>query len=442
MGKRLEHIQRFLHTNMWSADPAALPRRRRVLIYALQMFHALYRRAGQGDLVLHAMSLVYTTLLSLVPLLAVSFSVLKAFDVHNQVQPALDQVLQPLGERGAQISQRLVAFVENVKAGVLGSLGLLFLFYTVLSLLEKVEAAFNSIWHNTKPRTALRRFTDYLSLLMVGPVLVFTGLGLTASMTSTAFVQNLISHEPFGTLYYFLGVLGPYVLIIGAFHFAYVFVPNTKVSQKAAFVGAVIAGVLWKTVGWAFATFIANSTNYNAIYSSFAILITFMIWIYLSWLILLLGGQISFYVQNPQYLRYSTDQPAISISNRERLAFAIMQEAGLRFHVGRPAADIVVLSELFDVPTPFVKEVADLLIRAGLLLETDSEGSMLLPARDLETIPLPAILDAVRHGPGGSGALPPLEATGSLGEIFTTLDSAGKGALGERTLRDLIVEGK
>lgn len=442
MGKRLEQVQRFLHTGMWNADPATLPRSRRMLIYTLQMFHALYRRAGQGDLVLHAMSLVYTTLLSLVPLLAVSFSVLKAFDVHNQIQPTLDQLLQPLGERGTQISQRLVAFVENMKAGVLGSLGLLFLFYTVLSLLEKVEAAFNSIWHNTKPRTALRRFTDYLSLLMVGPVLVFTGLGLTASMTSTAFVQNLISHEPFGTLYYFLGVLAPYVLIIGAFHFAYVFVPNTKVSQKAAFVGAVVAGILWKTIGWAFATFVANSTNYNAIYSSFAILITFMIWIYLSWLVLLLGGQISFYVQNPQYLRFTTDQPVMSISNRERLAFAIMQEVALRFHVGRPAADIVVLSELFDVPTPFVKEVAELLMRAGLLLETDNGGSTLLPARDLETIPLSAILDAVRHGPGGTGALPPLKASGGLGEIFTTLDSAGKSALGERTLRDLVVEGK
>lgn len=442
MGKRLEQVRRFLHTDMWSTDAAAVTRRRRMLIYILQMFHALYRRAGQGDLVLHAMSLVYTTLLSLVPLLAVSFSVLKAFDVHNQIQPTLDQVLQPLGERGAQISQRLVAFVENMKAGVLGSVGLLMLFYTVLSLLEKIEAAFNSIWHNTKPRTALRRFTDYLSLLMVGPVLVFTGLGLTASMTSTAFVQNLISHEPFGTLYYFLGLLAPYVLIIGAFHFAYVFVPNTKVSHKAAFVGALVAGILWKTVGWAFATFVASSTNYNAIYSSFAILITFMIWIYLSWLILLLGGQISFYVQNPQYLRFTTDQPVMSISNRERLAFAIMQEVGLRFHVGRPAADVVVLSELFDIPTPFVKEVADLLIRAGLLLETDTEANTFLPARDLESIPLAAILNAVRHGPGGTRALPPLAPDGALTHIFSTLDAAGTNALGERTLRDLVVEGK
>lgn len=442
MAKRFEKIQRFLHTDMWTADPATLNRRRRMLIHVLQMFHALYRRAGQGDLVLHAMSLVYTTLLSLVPLLAVSFSVLKAFDVHNQIQPTLDQILQPLGERGAQITQRLVAFVENMKAGVLGSVGLLMLFYTVLSLLEKVEAAFNSIWHNTKPRTALRRFTDYLSLLMVGPVLVFTGLGLTASMTNTSFVQNLISHEPFGTLYYFLGQLAPYVLIIGAFHFAYVFVPNTKVSQRAAFVGALVAGILWRTVGWAFATFVANSTNYNAIYSSFAILITFMIWIYLSWLILLLGGQISFYVQNPQYLRFTTDKPVMSISNCERLAFAIMQEVGLRFHVGRPPADIVVLSELFDVPTPFVRDVADLLIRAGLLLETDAETNTLLPARDLETIPLAAILDAVRYGPGGTRALPPLKVAGALSDVFTKLDTAGNEALGERTLRDLVVDGK
>lgn len=442
MGKRLERIQRFLRTDMWADNRLTSKRRRRMLIYALQMFHALYRRAGQGDLVLHAMSLVYTTLLSLVPLLAVSFSVLKAFDVHNQIQPTLDQLLQPLGERGTQITQRLVDFVENMKAGVLGSVGLLMLFYTVLSLLEKVEAAFNSIWHNTKPRTALRRFTDYLSLLMVGPVLVFTGLGLTASMTSTAFVQNLISHEPFGTLYYFLGLLAPYVLIIGAFHFAYVFVPNTKVSHKAAFVGALVAGVLWRTVGWAFATFVANSTNYNAIYSSFAILITFMIWIYLSWLILLLGGQISFYVQNPQYLRFTTDQPVMSISNRERLAFAIMQEVGLRFHVGRPPADIVVLSDLFDVPTPFVSEVAELLIRAGILLETDAETNTLLPARDLETITLAAILSAVRHGPGGTRALPPLKATGALGDVFTILDNSGMEMLKERTLRDLVAQGK
>lgn len=186
----------------------------------------------EGGLDYRAMSLVYTTLLSLAPLLAVSFSVLTAFGVHNQMEPVLLELVAPLGRQGAEIVDRIIGFVSNIKVGVLGFVGFATLFYTVLSLLQKIEESFNHVWRVKRLRSFQRRFSDYLSVLLVGPVLVFSALGLIASMANTEIAQTIIGREPFGTLYYLLGLILPYLLIVGAFTFAYRFIPNTHVNFR------------------------------------------------------------------------------------------------------------------------------------------------------------------------------------------------------------------
>lgn len=265
---------------LWSVDLAGLPAWERLLVRAMRIAYVVVRDLADGQLTLRAMSLVYTTLLSLVPLLAVSFSVLKAFGVHNQIEPLLLNLLAPLGEKGLEITRRIIQFVENVKAGVLGSLGLALLIYTVVSLIQKVERAFNFTWHVTHERPFSQRFSDYLSVIVIGPVLVFAALGITASVMSTSVVRRLSAIQPFGCLLAFGGRVIPYLLVIAAFAFIYVFVPNTRVRARSALAGAVVAGVLWETTGWVFASFIAGSARYTVIYSTFAGLILFMIWLY------------------------------------------------------------------------------------------------------------------------------------------------------------------
>ncbi|NJD07010.1 MAG: YihY/virulence factor BrkB family protein, partial [Methylococcaceae bacterium] len=264
---------------------------------------ALQRELTEGGLTQRAAALVYCSLLSLAPLLAVSFSLLKAFGVHNQIQPFLLEMLAPLGNQAGEISSRIIGFVENVQVGVLGFVGLATLFYTVVSLLGQVEESFNHIWRIRQPRPWVRRFSDYLSVVLVGPVLLFAGVGITASMSSSALAQRLIALEPFGTAYYLAGLVLPYVLVSAAFAFGYLFIPNTKVGLKPAAIGGVAAGLGWKLSGSLFTRFVADSAEYSAIYSGFAVVLVFMIWIYLSWIIVLLGGAVAFHCQHPSYLR-------------------------------------------------------------------------------------------------------------------------------------------
>ncbi|CAN0575897.1 unnamed protein product, partial [Ectocarpus sp. 12 AP-2014] len=261
--------------------------------------YALARDVISGNLTLHSMSLVYTTLLSIVPLLALSFSVLKALGVHQRMEPFLYQFFEPMGPQGIQIAEQILGFVDNMKVGVLGSVGLALLVYTVVSLVQKIERSFNMIWRVPDMRSMAQRFSNYLSVIMVGPLLMVSAIGVSATIFSSSIVQSLIAIEPFGSLIIVLTRFTPFMLVVGAFTFVYVFIPNTRVKLRYAFIGGLVAGVSWQAAGMLFASFVAGSAKYEAIYSSFAIGIILLIWIYLNWMILLLGASLSFYLQNP-----------------------------------------------------------------------------------------------------------------------------------------------
>jgi membrane protein len=306
MNKQMMQWYEDVTNRLWRDDLRQLHGWRRVLVIAVRLVVVTIRQLLNGELNLRAMSLVYTTLLSVVPLLAVSFSVLKGFGVHNQIEPLLLNFLAPLGSRGVELTNNIITFVENIKVGVLGSVGLVFLLYTVVSLIQKIESAFNSVWQVGQMRGLVQRISNYLSVILIGPVLVFAALGLTATAMSHSVVQQLLSVEHLGDALLTLSKLAPYMLII------------------AALIGGVVAGVLWQSSGWAFAAFIASSSKYAAIYSGFAIVIMLLIWLYVNWLVLLLGAQVAFYLQYPQYL---TRHPvALRPSNRlrERLALQLM----------------------------------------------------------------------------------------------------------------------
>ena len=329
MANPLANLLESLQTLIWKDDLHQLSPTRRLLVQTLRVLYVLLRDLLAGELNLRAMSLVYTTLLSLVPLLALSFSVLKGFGVHNQIQPLLYRFLEPLGPKGVELAGHVVNFVENVKVGVLGTLGLIFLIYTVLSLLQKIEAAFNYVWRVERLRSLGQRFSSYLSVVLIGPVLVFASAGMTATVMSHELVRALAEIEPFGTLLLAASKLLPYVLVALAFTIVYIFIPNTRVRMIPAAIGGLVAGFLWHTA------FIASSTKYTAIYSGFAILVLLLIWLYVNWLVLLLGSQIAFYVQHPQYVTQQRVRLVLSNRLKEQLALAVMYEVGRNHHLSR-----------------------------------------------------------------------------------------------------------
>jgi membrane protein len=357
----------------------------------------IIRDVVQGELTLWTMSLVYTTLLSMVPLLALSFSVLKAFGVHNQVEPLLDNLLAPLGEQGQEVSSRLIEFIERMNVGVLGTLGLALLIYTVVSLMQKIEESFNAIWHVTQLRSIAERFSRYLSVLLIGPLLVFAAIGITASAMSSQIVQAVLAIEPLGSLVLAGGKLVPYLLVIGAFTFVYVFVPNTRVMLLPALAAGVFGGILWQSAGWAFAAFVVSSARYSAIYSSFAVLVLFLIWLYVSWLVLLIGADVSFYLQHPEYLYAKPGEPRLSNRMRERLALAAMHLIGSHFVRGQPPWTLHQLTQRLGMPMHSVNVVLEALESGRLVTQTNDDPPAYVPARELSQVSISELLETVRR---------------------------------------------
>jgi membrane protein len=355
------------------------------------------------------------------------------------VEPLLLNLVAPLGEQGNELVINILGFVENMKVGVLGSLGLALLLYTVVSLIQKVESAFNYVWRTESTRSLSRRFSDYLSVIMVGPVLVFSAIGMTASMMSSEVVQTLLTIEPFGSIVVILSKLMPFILIIFAFAFVYLFVPNTKVSLRSAFVGAMVGGALWQTTGMLFATFASSSTKYAAIYSGFAILVLFMIWLYLSWLILLIGAQFAYYHQYPEQVRLSSQRVPLSGRFREQMGLLVLYHIAERFIHDGKALTMNALADKLAMPGDRIIEVLNLLQQRGLLVASVNEPAEYLLLHDPDTLSVYRLLNLLRQPDEEQSMMEGrLQSVPGVDTLMQQVELAVREHLGGMTLRDLV----
>ncbi len=427
-----------LNDLVWETPVNKLSRRLQPFLTSLRIGHLIIRDLLDGQLTLRSMGLVYTTLLALVPLLAVSFSVLKGFDVHNKLEGVMMNLLAPLGDKGAEITQRVISFVDNIKAGVLGSLGLALLLYTVISLLQKIERAFNFTWRVSEHRPFAQRFSGYLSIVLIGPVLIFSAIGMTASISGASLVKDAMEIEAISTLLTFVGRLVPYVLIISAFTMIYILVPNTKVKFKSALVGGVVSGILWETTGWVFTVFVVGSTKYTAIYSAFATLVVFMIWLYLSWLIMLIGGSIAFYYQHPEHRNLLSRILRLSNRMREKVSLLILALIGQHYYQNKPAWTMDDLAKRLNVGVEAIGLLMSNLVKIGLLVRTEGDMPGYLPAQAPETMKLNQIITLVRQtGESSYLKLENLPQIDVIDSLYSDIESAVYNSVGERTLRDI-----
>jgi len=402
----------------------------RILTHVLQYLYAVLRDIVSGQLTLRSMSLVYTTLLSVVPLLAFSFAVLKGLGVGEELKVRLATVLEPLGDKGAEITSELMALVESVNGSVLGGIGLVFFIYTAISMVQKVEESFNYVWYVAKPRSFGRRFTEYMLVLLTGPVVIVIALGAIASL-------QLPDNPYFGTLFATTSKLTPYLLVTAVFTFLYWYMPNTVVHFGAALVGGVAGGFLWATVGVIFAAFIATAARTQAVYASFATAISALIWLYLNWLILLIGAQLAFYFQNPAYLRIGRREPRLSNAMRERLSLNTMLLVGSAFRDSDKNIDLSELSSQLRIPSITLAPIIAGLEKNGLL--TTNEQENLLPGREMSRMSLTDILDVVRVD-GETGSYRDPKWSGLVDSLGSDVDAAVEETLSGRTLADLLDE--
>jgi membrane protein len=427
------------NTLVWETSLSAMPGLQAWLVQMLRILIATGRDIADGLPTLRAMGLVYTTLLSLVPLLAVSFSVLKGFGVHNQVEPLLLNLLAPLGEQGVEITEKIISFVDNVNVRVLGSLSLVFLFYTVISLLTKIEQALNNTWRIKNYRGLIQRISEYISIIMVGPVLIFSGIGLAASIKTSTVANALASMHGYGTLIWIVSNVTSFLLIVGAIAFIYILVPNEKVKFRSAFTGAVAAALMWKVTGWLFSTFVAGSTKYSAIYSGFAVTIIFMIWLYLSWLILLIGATIAFYHQHPE--RTSSRQQVLRLSARlrEKIGLLLMLRVGQSFHSDDRKLTKQQLSKSLDIAAEALALVIRPLEAHGLLAESCDRHRVYMPGKSMDRIMIRDIYDAVRSAQESTYLNPDNVASDkSVDTLLHDINASIENVIGDMSLLDLV----
>jgi membrane protein len=376
-------------------DLASAPVWQRFLYRSLQIAYASLRDLANGHLSLRAMSLVYTTLITLVPLLAISFSVLKGFGVHNQIEPMLLNLLEGLGpEKSQEVATRVIDFVDNVEVGVLGAVGLALLIYAVISLMQKIESAFNYIWRVGQNRTFAQRFSNYLSVLVMGPLLIFISAGITTTVRNYEFFQQIIAFSGLGSVLGLLGILVPWFVMAIGFTFIYTYMPNTKVRISAAFIGALVAALLWKVMGYMFSSFIAGSADYVAIYAAFATLIVLMIWLYASWLVVLIGSNVAFYVQYPRYLRISREPLVLSPHMRMILGLAILSVIAQRHYSGEEPAGSEALSRELNVPILAIQHVLAILEDGGIIIGAEKKDPIVYyPGMPFDRTPLQTAID-------------------------------------------------
>lgn len=382
---------------------------------------------------LRASALAYTTVLSMVPLLAVAFSISKGFGFQNST--FIRTLLMQATTGNPEVVETIIGYINNTNVSTLGVAGVTLLFMTVISLLGNIEASFNSIFGVKSQRSLWRKFSDYLAVTMVCPLLIIVAISSTASLQSTHVVQQILSVSVFSTLYIALLKLLPYFTTWLALLFIYVFIPNTRVRFPAALGGAVIAGSLWQLVQMAYIQYQATSTNYNAIYGSFAQVPLFLIWTFISWIIVLLGAEICFALQYSESYYSEARMNEYSFDDRQKLGVLVLALITHMFQSGRPTPTNEDIAHRLGAPVKLVNHVMFMLAQSGVVVKVDRErGEAYTLARPPQSVRIVDVMQSLSLYRDTTGREPFESNADFLAPIFAQIGQAARASEGNLTL--------
>lgn len=386
-----------------------LTRSRGLLVRMLRIVVLTFRGLSEDRCQLRASSLTFYSLLSVVPVVAMIFGIAKGFGFERNLQ---DILLERLAGQEA-VAMRIIDFahalLENVQGGLVAGIGVLLLFYTIIKILSHIENAFNDIWGIQNPRTFTRKITDYLSLMLICPVLFILSSAATVIIASgvRTVIDSISLLGPVAPLIFFLLKFLPYCVLWILFTFLYMFIPNTRVHFISALLAGIIAGTIYHLFQGAYIYFQVNMTRYNAIYGSFAALPLFFLWLQVSWLIVLFGAEVSFAHQNVDTYEFEQDCLNASPAFKRLLSLRIVHLLVQDFAKGAPARSALEISHELEIPIRLAQQLLFNLVSSGILSEASIQGGRdtgYQPGRDPDTLTIKAIIDALEHT--GSDAIP------------------------------------
>ncbi len=382
--------------NLWESDPEGHFGLRREFSNALRVISLIFRDFLDDRCLLRASALSFNTILSLVPFFAITFAVLKGLGVHNALEP---RILSGLTAGSQEIAGRIIQYINNTKMGSVGAVGLVALIVTVVTLLGNIEDAFNDIWGVTETRTYSRKFSDYVSVVVITPILLLAAASITTSLQSETLVRLLIGTEYIGDFILILFKLVPYVSIWIALVFLYIFIPNTKVSFRSALVGGLLTGVIWQIAQWAYIHFQIGVSKYNAIYGTLSALPIFMVWIYTSWIIVLFGVEVVYAHQNRKTFLNDIHHPAINYASRELAALVLLLAVADSYEKDETPWTCDLLAGETSIPVRIVKELLTEMADVKYVVATGGDDPAYVPARAPEHMHITEFIEDMKnHG--------------------------------------------
>ena len=390
----------FIRVDIWRIRLADLPFGRSFLIKQLRMIILAFRGYDEDRCLLRASSLTFYTLLSIVPVAAMFFGVAKGFGFERRLQEELFNRFPGQEEVLNQIISFSNSLLEQTQGGLIAGIGMLVLFWSVLKVLGHIEMALNDIWGIKESRSWGRKFSDYLSIMLISPLLVLISGSATVFIKTqvTQVTQKVELLGVISPLIFLLLNFTPYVLIWTLFTILYVIMPNTKVNFKAGLLGGVVAGTLYQIAQWGYISFQIGAAKYNAIYGSFAALPLFLMWLQISWWIVLFGAELSFANQNVDTYEYEPDSLKVSPGFKKLLALQIAHLVIKKFENGdRPLTDSQISAQL-EMPIRLVHNLLFDLVESGLVSEIKTKADKKFayqPARDINKMTIQYVLEAL-----------------------------------------------
>ncbi|NOY37423.1 MAG: YihY/virulence factor BrkB family protein [Chlorobi bacterium] len=372
----LQDIAQFLTHDIWRVQLADLPRKKSFIYRQIRIIILAFRGFFEDKIQLRASALTYYTMLSIVPVLAMIFGVAKGFGIENKITEELMRNFQGQKEVLNWVISFAHRMLDTTKGGFVAGLGLLLLFWAVMKVLGNIEGAFNNIWQIQKSRSFFRKLSDYLSVLLIAPVLVFVSSSVTVFISSQ--VSNISEGNTvlgyIGPLIMSLLKLSPYVMIWLLFTFIYMTMPNTKVRFSGALVAGIVAGTMFQFIQWGYIYFQVGVSRYNAIYGSFAAIPLFMIWLQISWLVVLFGAELSFAYQNVTRYEFEADIENLSRNLFKQFALYIVSLITKRFIAGEKALTATKIAVELKLPVRLVRRVLFDLTDSGILSELTTDN--------------------------------------------------------------------
>lgn len=362
----IRKIKDFFHNEVIKVDLKSKSSRRQFVIRQIRIYVYAFKGFFEDRAALRASSLTYFTMLSIVPIFAMAFGIASGFGFEDRMDEFIDKSFQEQDQVISMIDKLVTDLLENTKGGLVAGVGFIILFWSVIQVLNNIELSFNDIWQVKKARSPIRKFSDYLAMMIISPFAIALSGSITVKINQAAnnfeFIQPMLKLVPYASIWLLFTII-------------YIVMPNTKVKFKYALIAGVVAGTLSMLVQWGFFEFQVGVTRFNTLYGSFAAIPLFLLWLQITWLIVLMGAEISFAYQNIENYEFEDEALELNHDNKRVLSLVIAHHIVKTFEEGGRARSNEELSHELGIPLRLLNQLLFDMVDCGILAELATESS-------------------------------------------------------------------